>query len=193
MLEDQGERKSSSAISQIREPLQLRRFIKELSHEGNIPLDGVRGKRLEDIIKKSKQVLSELEVEHVDWINEKHQLLEDYLFLIDKQTVKDAYESGLIITIIQEFRTYRNISPDEITKLDDPEYLKNIITSYTIDFLRSLRFSKKLKVNPNIALDIAKLSYHHNPTKLQNFSYPQISCKVDLTSYIDKVIINNKL
>jgi hypothetical protein len=91
--------------------------------------------------------------------------------------VDEAYRGGLVTTITQEYRTYGKVSREEIDKLDDLQYLKSIITGYTVDFLRSLRLSERAGVNPNTAIDIARLSYHYNPTKLIQLvrQYPDVN------------------
>ena len=173
MIEVQ-ERRSSTGV---KEAVRLRRFIKELSHEEDIALVGVKGQRLEGILDKTDEILSQLQEEHKDWIEQKRQLFADYLSPVKPAVAEEAYKGGLATTITQEFRTYGKVSKEETIKLDDPEYLRKVITGYTVDFLRSLRISERLGINPNIALDVARLSYHYNPTKLSQLTrqYPDIN------------------
>jgi len=98
--------------------------------------------------------------------------------------VEEVYRAGLATTITQEFRTYSRVSSEEANKLDDPEYLKGVITGYTVDFLHSLRLSQRLGINLNTALDVARLSYHYNPTKLIQLvrQYPDVNLSVVQTA-----------
>lgn len=138
---------------------------------------------MEGILDRVNQVLSQLQLQndYSNWIRGKYSFIENYFFsssigveMVDQlhqlhqlhKRVDQAYRGGLYITITQEFRTYRKINPQEVNKLDDSEYLISVIIGYTVDFFRSLRLSQRLGINPNIALDIASLSYHYNPTKL---------------------------
>lgn len=106
-----------------------------------------------------------MKIEYAPWIEEKMASLRSYLASVELDVVDQAYMSGLATTITQEFRTFGQVSKDETAKLDDSKYLRELITAYSFDFLRSLRLSERLGVNPNIALDIAQLSYRFNPTR----------------------------
>ena len=155
-----------TGISGIKKAVGLRRFIKELAHAEDIDLRGVRGQRLGSILDKADQALSELQEEHADWIEQKRELLASYLSLVKPPVVEEAYRAGLATTITQEFRTYDRVSKGEVVKLDDPRYLRGVITGYTVDFFHSLRLSERLGINPNTALEVARLSYRYNPTRL---------------------------
>ena len=167
-------------FSGVKEAVKLRRSIKELSHEENISLHGTKGRRLDGILDHTDLVLSQLREEHRDWVTQKRKLLAGYLSEVKPDIVDETYEAGLAITITQEFRTYSRVNREETSKLDSPEYLRRVITGYTVDFFRSLCLSQRLGVNPNIALAIARLSYHYNPTKLIQLvkRYPEINQSV---------------
>lgn len=171
-------------FSSVKGAIKLRRFIKELSHEEGINLGGRKGQRLDGILDRSDQVLSELEIEHADWISQKRQLFADYLSSVQPQAVEETYRAGLATTITQEFRTYGRVSQEEVSKLYDPEYLKGVITGHTVDFLRSLRLAQRMSINPNTALDVARLSYHYNPTRLIQLirKYPDINLSAVATA-----------
>ncbi len=164
-------------FSHIKEAVKLRRTIKGLAHLEDIDLRGRRGQQLVGILNHTESVLSELRGEYKDWIEQKYELsvknksgeiqkLGDYLAPVGPTVVEEAYQGGLATTITQEFKTYNKESREEVVKLDDPEYLRNVITAYTVEFWHSLRLSQRLEINPDIALDIARLSYHFNPTRL---------------------------
>ncbi len=165
------------AFGVVKEAVKLRRSIKKWSHEEDRALEGSKGKRLNGILDHTNLVLSELQEEHRDWISQKHELFADYLSPIKPTAVDKAYKVGLGTTITQEFRTHGRVSKEETVKLDDPGYLKGVITGYTVDFFHSLRLSQRLRIHPNIALNIALLSYHYNPTKLTQLisQYPDIN------------------
>ncbi|OGE43654.1 hypothetical protein A3B45_01245 [Candidatus Daviesbacteria bacterium RIFCSPLOWO2_01_FULL_39_12] len=71
-------------FTRVKEAVKLRRFIKELSHEEDIALRGVKGQRLDGILDRSDLVLSQLQEEHSDWIEQKRQLFSSYLSPVNK-------------------------------------------------------------------------------------------------------------
>ncbi len=174
-------------FSGVKEVVKLRRFIKELSHEEDIALGGSKGQRLDGILDHTDQVLSQLQEEHYIWISQKRELLADYLSPVKPAVMEEAYRAGLATTVTQEFRTYNRVSKDEAIKLDDSEYLKKVITGYTVDFIRSLRLSERVGINPNTALDIARLSYRYNPTQLIGLikQYPDINLSAVQTAALN--------
>ncbi|MCL4393145.1 hypothetical protein M1145_03310 [Patescibacteria group bacterium] len=103
-------------------------------------------------------------------------LLEGYLEKIHTDEIKKVYTEGLKIYIKLQYRLYGGKKEKDILYIFNDEYIKNIILSYTHDFVMSIRISEKLGVTPNMALELAKLSYRHNPTILMTLQrkYPDV-------------------
>ncbi|MDO8486717.1 MAG: hypothetical protein Q7S45_00260 [Candidatus Curtissbacteria bacterium] len=152
-------------FKKLGEAVRARRSIKDVAHESDISLGGSRGKKLDAILDTSEQILSSLRSEHADWIDQKRAMLSSYLLGTEPEALEETFSSGLATTVVQEFRTLRG-TREKVNKLEEPDYLKDVISAYAFDFFRSLRLSEKMGINPNTALDVARLSYHLNPNKM---------------------------
>lgn len=143
---------------QIRDTRNIKKEAKEIS------LFGRAGKHLESIQNESEKVLKKIEEANLGWIEKKKESLSNYLEGIGWEDIKAQYREGLLKFIKTQYRLFKKEgNVDNVENLYKDSYLEEIIKFYTFDFIISLRNSERLKIAPSTALNIAKLSYHHNP------------------------------
>src|SRR3990167_1324615 len=151
---------------QLRQAVREGRFVKELSSLENVVLVGQAGQDLEEIFNKTEEVLGEVKTENKEFIRRQRERLGNYMRDIGEEEIEGIFKEGLLTSIKQQYRLFRKISLSEVAKLNDSDFLKKAITSYSFDFFYSLRMAKNMDVFPSTALEIAKLSYRHNPDAL---------------------------
>ena len=144
------------------ETIRGQRKIKEEGSE--ISANGPIGNKGEEIYKEAESIFSLLKEDTLDF-QDKYisPLLSEYLKEIPIEKVEKTYNEGLKTYIKLQYRLYGGVKEKDTLNIFDDAYIRNIILSYTHDFIMSLRISKRLGVTQNTALDLAKLSYRYNP------------------------------
>ena len=164
---------SESYIDTIREQ-------RNIKAEGrDIPLSGAIGSIGEEIYDNlDNTVLPSLREENPKFVKKYiSPLLENYLEEIFSDEVEKTYTEGLKTYIKLQYRLYGGKKENDILDIFTDEYIKDIVLNYTHDFVMSLRISEKSGVTPNMALELARLSYRHNPTILTILQrkYPDVN------------------
>ncbi len=199
------------------------RSQKELAKEQGVGLRGQRGKYIEEIEQKIKTEVQDLLDENREWINEKKEKVlevisgrdvsdetkkKEVMLDFDDREVFRAFDEGLIIFFKQEYRLMtkdqkreHKATPDN---LQNPEYIRKKILAYTFDFIQSLKASQRVGIMPLQALELAKLSYWHNPGLIKKLfeKYPNVDRKVIIAiarrnpskteDYIDEYLLRVK-
>jgi len=154
-----------------------RRSAKEIGHE--IDLRGRKSSQFEIVMQDALAVLDSMQEVHKDWINHKIEQITPYFRAsegdIDNgemaqspdpdDRISSAFQNGLVTAITQEYKVDKASD-----RINSPHGLDTVITGYAFDFYRTLRVCQNSGVNPNTALRIAQLAYHHNPDVLIKLS-----------------------
>jgi deoxyadenosine/deoxycytidine kinase len=152
-------RKKGLPLGIIRES----RFIKEFVKEEGIVSKGSAGGTLEGIWSTAGEVLISLEKQNKDFVSRERGKIHRYLKDISESDVEESFRNGLDAFLKQQYRLLKKVSPSEVEKLNDKEYLKDTIFSYTFDFIYTLRMAEQMGIYPSTALELARLTYMHNP------------------------------
>jgi hypothetical protein len=147
----------------MKEAARSRRGIKAVSKGNNVYLGGSRGDTLNALIEQADSLLTAIRAQYAEWVNQKLTTLSSYLESITNSDIELVYKRGLATTLTQEYRVLRSSEGDQSAKLSDPRYVQNVITGYSFEFYRILRTAQRLDIAPHTALQLAQLSYHHNP------------------------------
>ncbi len=168
----------------VRSAIKTSRNIKEESRDNNTIVRGKRGKNIEKVQANVSKELIDVLSENQDWIDEQKHKIRGILTGIDENEVFQAFKDGLMIFFKQQ---YRLLTQDQKTSsrhskaipnvLEDQEYIREQIIAYTFDFIQLLKASIKEGMTPTQALEIASLSYHHNPDVLRELTkkYPEVN------------------
>ncbi|MEK7582842.1 MAG: hypothetical protein AAB483_00320, partial [Patescibacteria group bacterium] len=186
------EEKSSNGIP-IKEMLGTVREGKRMRHEYTddpISVAGATSKYETKIIGAAAGLLERLEEENQGWLEEKRNKLKDYLADIPDQKVRDLFHDGWRRFVKAQYRTRGRDQGDPHGEFLDESNLRKLIQSYTFDFIRSLRESRKYSVDPAMALRMASNVFRVDPLDLEKMHtmYPEFEnwiIETGITMYRD--------
>ncbi len=163
----------------LKNNLESARFIKDFAHEEKIDLSGRIDKPLEGVLSRVDAIVDKMKLENQQWLEEKTQAhgMRDYLASIGQEDIEAAYKQGLRRCVVQYYRLYKRQSAEELDKFSEENFIRELVSAYTYDFILLLRASKNHQATPIKGLEIAKEAYHHNPSVLKNLTekYPDFS------------------
>ncbi len=153
---------SSMAIA-LREVRKSRR-IKRIGSEEGITVKGSKlGFDLDEILHLTDSILPSVETDNSAFINQQDERLRKFLLPVTQEQISEAYTNGLHNYMKLRYRVARKTNPEEKNELKDEDKNRAAISAYTLDFVNSLRMSERLKIKPSRALELARLSYRHDP------------------------------
>jgi hypothetical protein len=142
------------------------RAIKEESREQTVLLTGRTGKELDPIVEHIVLQTEQLLSSNKTWIEEKLRSVREYIGSFSDEEIKNIFFQGLRTHIKQYFRLFKKTDEARLLQFDNEEFGQEIIQSFFVDFVLSLRAYKKQEITPAMALELAAMSYRHNPNSL---------------------------
>lgn len=142
------------------------RSIKEAAKEKHVGLKGNLGFELRGIVARAYEVASLLESTHPEFIESQRSRFKEYLKDIPEDRVRKIYEDGLAVFFKQQYRLFKKVSPDDVDKLKDHNYLADGIVAYTFDFFQLLKVAETLDIAPQTGLELAQKAYRTNPASV---------------------------
>lgn len=160
----------------VKEALFRNRAIKEERRAQEIGLKGQSGEQLAAISKALVEQAEKLLADNGPWVQEKFQSVRDYLKDYSDEEIQAVFLKGLAVHIKQYFRLFKKTDPAALNQFNDRTFCQEIIQSFFIDFVRSLRSYKKQDLTPAMALKLARVSYQHNSDSLIKLQkqYPDV-------------------
>ena len=192
-----------SPKQELKEQLYLHRGIKEESREDGINLGGRKGNALEEILDTVHQEVEQLLSSNASWVQEKIASVREYLKEFSVEEIKVVFFQWLDSSVTQYFRLLRKNDPFSDT-LNDHIFREELIRAFFVDFVLALRSHKGGDITPQMALELARLSYRHNPNSLilLQEQYPDVDPGVikyaaihypsNPSSFIEQVIKKDK-
>jgi len=151
----------------VRDAIDKRRTVKELAHDENINLTGSISEELNLAIENAGQIFDQSIVDNRAWLDDKLlPLYAEWPELAQEENQEKLFNSFrdcLRKYIKQEYRLFKKTGIDDPAIIQSEEYVKEILISLILEFIYSLRVSKKSGLSLDQALRIAALSHHLDP------------------------------
>ncbi len=165
-----------------KEAIKNSQFIKEFAQSENLKLSGGTPKEFTRIELDAQELLKQVQSENKEWVEEKLAPLNDYLSEIDEQVLEANFQDGFRLYLKNIYYLFRKVSPQEIAKMEDENYLREVIFTYFFNFIQTVKKMSKDNVAPNTAIEIAKKSYRFNPNDFRKYqnAFPEMETWVIL-------------